>query len=108
KVKIPYVDFTARRELDGARDYMVMYLEPSKKMNADDVTKRLHEGLLAFDKDWRDLTNFLGYVPLKVVLLPRGSFLKYMHKRGGLPKVDRIELREKLLDSLVESDGTTR
>ncbi len=108
KVKIPYVDFTARRELEGARDYMVVYLEPSKKINVDDVRKRLHEGLLTFDKDWRDISNFLGYVPLKVVLLPRGSFLNYMHKRGSLPKVDRIEMRMELLDSLVESDGTPR
>lgn len=108
RAKIPYVDFTARRELDGARDYMVIYLEPSKRLSADEAKKRLHEELLAFDKDWRDLTSYLGYEPLKVVLLPRGSFLNYMHKRGGLPKVDRIEMRDELLKGLRESDEKSR
>jgi hypothetical protein len=99
---IPFVDFTARREAEGPRDYMALYVEPSKHVDPEDAKKRIHEELLTFDKDWRDLTNFLKYDPLKLTILPKGAFKRYMSKRAGLPKVDRVEMRDELLKTLTE------
>jgi hypothetical protein len=98
---IPYVDFTARRELEGSHEYMRLYIELSSKVPEDELVNRIHEGLLEFDKDWRDLTTFMNYVPLKVTVLPRGSFHRYLRRRVGLPKIPRIEMREELLNELL-------
>ena len=98
---IPYVDFTARRELEGSHEYMRLYIELSSKMPEDELVNRIHKGLLEFDKDWRDLTTFMNYVPLKVTVLPRGSFHRYLKGRVGLPKIPRIEMREELLNELL-------
>jgi hypothetical protein len=100
---IPLVEFTARREMEGTRDYMKIYLELSKHVEEDTVKERIEGQLLSFDKDWRDLKSYLRYDPLKVQILPRGSFSRYLDARGGLPKVERIEMRDENLNLLLES-----
>jgi hypothetical protein len=42
------------------------------------------------------------------MLLPKGAFKRYMSRRAGLPKVDRIEMRGELLETLVENDEAKR
>jgi len=100
---IPYVDFTARRELEGSHEYMRLFIELSSKMSEDELVNRIHQGLIDFDRDWRDLTNFMNYVPLKVTVLPRGSFHRYLKRKAGLPKIPRIEMREELLNELLSN-----
>jgi hypothetical protein len=100
---IPLVEFTSRREMEGTRDYMKIYLELSKHVEEDTVKERIEGQLLSFDKDWRDLKSYLRYDPLKVQILPRGSFSRYLDARGGLPKVERIEMRDENLNLLLES-----
>jgi hypothetical protein len=101
--EIPFVDFTAKREADGTRDYMKIYLELSKSMGEDVVKERLNKQLLNFDKDWRDLRSYLNYDPLKIHILSKGSFSRYLNTRGGLPKVERVEMRNENLELLLES-----
>ncbi|HUS77908.1 MAG TPA: GH3 auxin-responsive promoter family protein [Patescibacteria group bacterium] len=98
---VPFVDFTTRVELESSREYMVIYLEVSSPMSEDEVTSRLNQEFLKVDKDWRDLTNFMGYTPLKVHLLPKGSFTRYLSVRQGLPKVERIDMNEERLKELL-------
>ncbi|MCW4012356.1 MAG: GH3 auxin-responsive promoter family protein [Candidatus Bathyarchaeota archaeon] len=102
--KIPYVDFTAKRELEGSRDYLHIYLELREPMSVEEVTNKLHTKLIEYDKDWRDLCNFLGYTPLKVTLLPSGAFKRYLAKQKGMPKIIRINMKEETLNSLTSSD----
>ncbi|MBN2334148.1 GH3 auxin-responsive promoter family protein [Candidatus Bathyarchaeota archaeon] len=99
---IPYVDFVARRETEGTKDYMTLYLELSEQVPEETVYRRVHETLMEYDRDWRDLSNFLIYEPLRLRLLPRGSFERYLERKGGMPKVDRVEMRDELLKLLVE------
>ena len=103
--KIPFVDFVARREMEGTRDYMRLYVELSDQMDEAEVFKRIHGGLLDFDRDWRDLTNFLEYVPLKMRLMPRGSFRRYLEAKGGMPRVDRMEMRDEHLNRLLGEEN---
>lgn len=105
---ISLVEFTARREMEGTRDYMKIYLELSKQIGDDTVKERIDEQLMKFDKDWRDLKSFLMYDPLKIEILPRGSFSHYLDVRGGLPKVERIEIRDENLSLLLESKNKKR
>ncbi len=101
--KIPYVDFTARRELEGSRDYLNLYIELKEPMTAENVKEVVHRRLLEYDKDWRDLSNFLSYVPLKVTLLPKGAFSRYLAKQKGMPKVIRVNMQDDKLDNLTSS-----
>jgi hypothetical protein len=100
---IPYVDFTARRESEGSHEYMRLFIELSSKISEDELVNRIHQGLIDFDRDWRDLTNFMNYLPLKVTVLPRGSFHRYLKRKAGLPKIPRIEMREELLNELLSN-----
>jgi hypothetical protein len=94
KAEIPFVDFTTRMEIKGARDHMVMYLELYSAMKAEDVTRLIHQELIKFDKDYRDLTEFLKYIPLEVHLLPRGAFRRYLRLKEGQPRIERIGMKE--------------
>ena len=98
---IPFVDFVARKEREGSREYMVLYLELSAPMAEQEVYDKVNRGLTDFDRDWRDLVDFMEYVPLKLRLLPRGSFSRYLEAKEGMPRVDRMEMRDELLDRLL-------
>lgn len=102
EAKIPYVNFVARRETEGAKDYLVLYLELKERVPEEKIYSRVHETLMEYDRDWRDLTSFLGYKPLRLRLLPQGAFKRYLERKGGLPKVDRVGMRDELLRLLVE------
>jgi len=65
----------------------------------------VNQELIEYDKDWRDLNQMVGYKPIKVTLLERGSFKRYLQKRGGLPKVNRINMRKEHLELLTSKDG---
>ncbi|MFP3951703.1 MAG: GH3 auxin-responsive promoter family protein [Candidatus Bathyarchaeia archaeon] len=98
---IPFVDFTARKELTNSYEYLKIYMEVSEQMSAEEVTQRLHEQLMKLDRDWMDLTNFMGYRPLKVEMLRRGTFNSYLQKRKGLPKITHIGMKHDQLELLL-------
>ena len=102
EANIPFVDFTVRVEQEGAKEYMVIYLELSSEMKTEDVTRLLHTEFIKFDKDYRDLTNFLKYTPIRVHLLPRGTFKRYLSLKKGIPRIERIGMREERLRELLE------
>lgn len=104
KSGVPYVDFTVRVELDGSREYMVVYIETKQGMEADDIASKLHATLLGVDKDYRDLTNFMGYVPLRVRPLPSGAFRRYLRSKEGMPRIERIGMREDRLKTLLQME----
>lgn len=99
---ISYVDFVARRETEDTKDYLTLYLELTTPMDESEVYNKVQQSLLDFDKDWRDLNEFLEYAPLKLRLLPKGSIKNYLEKRGGLPKLDRINMMDRNLKILLE------
>ena len=91
--EIPFVDFTARGELDESREYLALYIELSETTNEDEVLERVNRKLLEFDKDWRDLSEFMNYTPLRVTLLPKDTFKKYLHRKEGMARIQRIGMR---------------
>lgn len=99
--KIPFVDFTVQKELVGNKDHMVIYVELSEPMAESEIIQKVHDVFVDFDKDYRDLSDFMKYVPIKVHILPRGSFSNYQKNKGGQPKLERIGMRPKRLQSLL-------
>ena len=103
KADIPYVDFTAIRELHGSREYMNLYIEPKKEISEQEILERVHKELLKFDRDWKDLTNMMGYIPIMVTILEDGAFNRYLQKRTGIPKIPRINMRKDHLNLLLSN-----
>jgi len=100
---VPFKDFTARVEIEGARDYMTIYMELSSPMDTAEVSSRIHEELLRIDKDWRDLSEMMKYIPLKIHLLPEGAFSRYLAKKQGMPRIERIGMRDERLTELLSA-----
>jgi len=100
---LPIVDFTARKELEGAKEYMHVYLELTSNMPDEEVYKRVNDVLLEFDKDWRDLSDFMKYTPLKVTQLPKGTFKRFLDNKEGMARIARIGMRDERFDLLLRS-----
>jgi len=97
EAKIPFVDFTARKERMNTKEHLVIYLELSADMLVDEVRNLVHEAFMDFDKDYRDLSDFMEYTPLKLVFLRKGTFRKYLQNKEGMPRIARIDMREERL-----------
>ena len=99
--KLPFVDFTARKELDNTREYLRLYVEFKEDIDQDEAAKKIHEIFLEIDKDYRDLTNMMEYTPLRLTMLPRGAFKNFFSKKEGTSRIARIEMREERLKLLL-------
>ncbi len=81
--RIPYEDWTVRKEIVGEKPVLHVYLEakdgraPSNKI----IASELHEQLKKLDKDYADLESILGVKPVQVSLLPLGAFKAYVAER---------------------------
>lgn len=102
---VPFVDFTVKKELEGSREFMRMYLELSQPMDKELVYKKIDDRLTEFDRDWHDLKSFLKFHPLKIELLPKNSFRNYLYKKHGAPRIERIEMREERLKMLLNQSA---
>lgn len=98
---IDFVDFTARSELDGARQYIRLYIELKEESSQETVEEQINNELYRFDKDYRDLTDFMKFKPLKVTLLPQGAFNRYLESKEGMARIARIGMREERLKMLL-------
>jgi phenylacetate-coenzyme A ligase PaaK-like adenylate-forming protein len=98
---VPFVDYTVINEQDGTHDYMKMYLELSNPMDPDTVYRMIDERLTEFDRDWYDLKGFLKYDPLRIELLPKGSFRHYLQHREGMTRIERVQMKKERLDLLL-------
>lgn len=91
--KVPFYEFTARVEVEDALEYLALYIELIKDMKAEVLEKAVHKQLYEKNKDYRDLTDFYEYVPVKIHLLEKGTFNKYMEWKGGtFPRVAHINM----------------
>ena len=103
---ISFVDFTVRKEIESGLEHLVIYLEHEEDQSAESIRKAIHEVLYKIDSDYRDLVNFYDYVPVKVCILPRGTFATFLQeKKASIQKVDRINMRDNEFNRLLEVAG---
>jgi hypothetical protein len=85
---IPYVDWTARKEVIGSRPALHLYLELKEKYHASEKfigqevyaqIKKLDDGFIHYDL--ASLEKMIDYKPVAVSLLPSGTFRDYSLKR---------------------------
>jgi len=98
---IPFLDFTVRKEMESAREYLSIYLELRGVMSEQEVYDSLNRELMEYDKDWRDLSNFMNYTPLRVNILPENTFKKYLESLEGQVRVSRMGMRDERFQQLL-------
>lgn len=99
---IPFVDFVAKKETEGTKDYMTIYIELKSPFDEKKLFEKINEGINTYDKDWRDLRKYLEYEPLRIKILEKGSFKRFLEEKTGIARIDRINMREELLELLLK------
>lgn len=79
---VSYRDWTVRKEAEE-NPVLHLYLEPRENEyhSAGELTGAIHHQLKALDTPYAEMEAFLGLKPLKVTLLPRGSFRSYIDRQ---------------------------
>ncbi|MCW4049525.1 MAG: GH3 auxin-responsive promoter family protein [Candidatus Bathyarchaeota archaeon] len=104
EAKIEHTDFTAQKIVEEHKDYMKIYVELKEPMPLEEVHRKINEAFIDIDKDWRDFVNFVKYIPLKIELLPRGTFKRYLSEKHGMYRIDRIGMKRENLNQLINDD----
>jgi hypothetical protein len=104
RAQIPYIDFTARLEVEDGKHYLALYLETAREMtDKNEAERSIDQSLCALDPDYANLNNFYKYSPLKLTIIPKGSFGRLLATKQGFPKVDRINMGGKDFKILLSS-----
>jgi hypothetical protein len=74
---IKYEDWSVRKEYEQNEPIVRLYIELKEEREAAEVERLIHRELVSLNPDYRDLENMLGIRPLRVTLLPAGSFQRY-------------------------------
>jgi hypothetical protein len=78
---IRFEDWSARKEYEQNEPNMRLYIELKQEIDGKELERLIHQELVALNPDYRDLESMLGIQPLRVTLLPTGSFQRYYEKR---------------------------
>lgn len=78
---IKYEDWCIRKEYEQDKPIMHLYIELKQEMKAQELERVVHQKLADIDHDYRDLESMLGIRPLRVSLLPAGSFQQYYEEK---------------------------
>jgi hypothetical protein len=77
---IVYEDWMARKEIESGQPVIRLYLA-SDYPHREQLEARLHEKLKELDTDYDDLEAMLNMKPLRLQLLPPGTFARYSQMR---------------------------
>ena len=78
---ISYEDWSIRKELEESKPVVRLYIELKGEIEAEQLESRVHQELVSIDPYYADLENMLGIRPLRVTLLPAGSFQRYYEQK---------------------------
>jgi hypothetical protein len=78
---VKYEDWSARKEYEQNEPTIRLYIELKQEMNVKELERLIHQELTSINHDYKDLESMLGIQPLRVTILPAGSFQKYYEKR---------------------------
>lgn len=70
-------DWSARKEYDNDKPIIHLYIELKEEMDVKELERLIHQELLSLNRDYKDLEGMLGMRPLRVTVLPKGSFQRY-------------------------------
>jgi len=102
--RIGYEDWIARKEVQEGKVALHLYIEPKTDREVDPaaLAEAIHNNLKLMDEDYRDLEEMVNLKPIRVTLLPPGSFHRYIveQKEAG---ADLTKLRPPHINPSEES-----
>ncbi len=78
---IKYADWSACKEYDQKQTFLRIYLELKEGKEVSELERMIDEQLKIVDTDYRDIDAYLKLQPVKVTLLSRGTFQRYMEDK---------------------------
>jgi hypothetical protein len=78
---IKYEDWSIRKEYEHNKPVLHLYIELKQEIETMELEKLMHQELVNIHPDYRDLESMLGIRPLRVTLLPAGSFQRYYEQK---------------------------
>jgi hypothetical protein len=106
---IKYEDWSARKEYERDKPILRLYIEPMDTMDTKVLEELINQELIKLLKDYRDLESMLGIKPLKITILPPGSFRNYFQdkQKAGVDlahlKPRHINAPDSVIRELMES-----
>jgi hypothetical protein len=105
---IVYQDWSVRKE-HGETPVLRLYLEPKPgiEMNEEEAAVNIHDELKKLDSDYASLETMLDLRPVKVTILPEGTFLNYINKQRAAGadlahlKPPHMNPKEEIIDKLL-------
>jgi hypothetical protein len=74
---IKYEDWSARKEYEQDKPLLCLYIEPKENVTVDQLETSVHRQLISLNKDYEDYIEMMGKQPLRITILPPGSFRQY-------------------------------
>ncbi len=100
---IKLIDFTTRLNMDNGHEYLQIYIELIDGKSGQDIEKKIHQHLYTNNPDYKMLSDSFAYIPIKIQLLPKNTFAKYLENKGGsFPKVSRIGISNEEFKHLID------
>jgi hypothetical protein len=78
---VEYADWMARKEHASQEPTLHIYIEPAGTVDHEALRSNIHARLKEIHEPYAELEEMLGKNPLKLSLLPRGSFARYFFER---------------------------
>jgi phenylacetate-coenzyme A ligase PaaK-like adenylate-forming protein len=78
---IKYTDWAACKEYDQNQSFLRLYIESKEEKGAGEIETMIDEQLKIVDADYKDIDYYLGLQPVRVTLLSRGTFRRYIDEK---------------------------
>lgn len=79
--KVRHEDWSARKEFEEGKPILHIYLEVKDRVSATEMERLINQQLRNINIDYSDMQDMLGIFPIKVTLIPEGSFQRYYEAR---------------------------
>ncbi len=78
---LDFEDWAICKEHADGDAYLHLYLELKESRDSEEVKRLIDSSLAALDSSYTDLSKMLGMEPLRVTILPQGSFQRYLEEK---------------------------
>jgi hypothetical protein len=105
---LEYEDWTIRKEFNGGRPFLHLYLELKNFSKTKRAKQLIDKSLTSLDPDYADLIKILEVDPLRLTILPKGSFQRYLEtkKKAGFDlahlKPPHMNASDKVIETLLQ------
>ena len=101
-------DFTARLEVIDGMEHLAIYMEPGRTYEENEVLTRVDKSLRDIDKGYSELSTYQNYIPLKITLLPEGTFSDFLKRKTGMSHLMRINMKSEDFALILSTAGELR